>query len=255
MLVTMNNFSKIIVAAALVLASCKTEVSTLQQVDGQRIAVDNTIPEDAEISNFIEVYKVHLNETLDAPLSYNPGFLSKSDGDLNTALGNLMADALMEQVDPVFKKNTGNHIDMVLLNHGGIRAEIPVGHVTTRTAYNIMPFENEVVIAELKGSKIMEMLEYLSKAKKAHPVSGIQIIADGSYMIKNATIKQKEISLDSTYFVATSDYLLTGGDNMQFFADPESVYESKYKIRNVMIDFFSKTDTIKSVIDNRYIRQ
>ena len=251
----MKNLTTIICASVLLLSSCKTEFKHLEQVDGKRISVDSSIDEDSEITEFIAPYKQHLNETLDSPLSYNPSFLSKRDGDLNTAIGNLMADALMEQVNPIFRKNTGNSIDMVLLNNGGIRAEIPVGNVSTRTAYQIMPFENEVVIAELKGEKMLEMLDYLSKAKTAHPVSGIKIIADGSYMIKNATIKQQQISRDSTYFVATSDYLVGGGDNMKFFADPVSIHSSDYKIRNVMIDYFRKTDTIRSVIDDRYIRQ
>lgn len=251
----MKKLTKILLAATLVMISCKSEYRQLEQVEGKRIAVDNSIQEDPEIAEFIAPYKQHLNETLDSPLSYNPSFLSKSDGDLNTAIGNLMADALMEQVNPVFQKNTGKSIDMVLLNHGGIRAEIPVGNVSTRTAYQIMPFENEVVIAELKGEKIMEMMDYLSKAKTAHPVSGVQIIADGSYLIKNFTIQGQQVSKDSTYFVATSDYLVGGGDNMKFFANPVSLQSSDYKIRNVMIDYFTKTDTIRSVIDDRYIRQ
>jgi 2',3'-cyclic-nucleotide 2'-phosphodiesterase (5'-nucleotidase family) len=32
-------------------------------------------------------------------------------------------------------------MDIVLLNHGGIRSIIPKGEVTTRTAFEIMPFE------------------------------------------------------------------------------------------------------------------
>ena len=89
----------------------------------------------------------------------------KSDGDLNTAIGNLMADVVMEQAGPVFKSRTGNEIDMVLLNHGGIRSGLNKGNISTRSAYALMPFENEIVVAELSGEKIKEMLTYLERAK------------------------------------------------------------------------------------------
>jgi 2',3'-cyclic-nucleotide 2'-phosphodiesterase (5'-nucleotidase family) len=40
-----------------------------------------------------------------------------------------------------------------LLNNGGIRAILPLGNVTTRTAFQIMPFENTMVVIALKESK------------------------------------------------------------------------------------------------------
>lgn len=239
----------------IILNSCKGEYNSLTEIDGKRIAVDTSLAGEKEITEFIRPYKEHLNATLDSTLAYNPEFLSKRNGDLNTAIGNLMADGLMEQTNPLFEKRTGKKIDLVLLNHGGIRAEIPIGNVTTRTAYQIMPFENEVVIAEITGKKIKEMLNYLGEAKSAHPVSGIKIVADKDYNIVKATINGEEIRDDKTYFVATSDYLVSGGDNMRFFEDPVNLYETDYKIRNAMIDYFKKVDTIKSAIDNRYIRE
>jgi len=158
-------FSKyLIIAFSAVILSCKTEPKKVREINTERIPIDASLEADSKISEFIKPYKEHLNATLDSTLAHNPNLLSKSDGDLNTAIGNLMADALLIQTNPVFKKQTGKEIDMVLLNHGGIRAEIPAGNVTSRTAYQIMPFENEIVVAELTGKKIKEMLKYLEKS-------------------------------------------------------------------------------------------
>ncbi|MCB7479663.1 5'-nucleotidase C-terminal domain-containing protein [Christiangramia sediminis] len=245
----------LLLASTVFILSCKTEKTEVARIDTQRIAVDNSFQEDSQISEFISPYKEHLNATLDSALAYNPSLLSKNEGELNTAIGNLMADAVLIQANPVFRKRTGKNIDMVLLNHGGIRAVIPAGKVTSRTAYQIMPFENEIVIAELTGKKIKEMLKYLEKAKTAHPVSGIKILADKNYKTIKATINEEEIEDDMTYFVATSDYLVNGGDNMNFFKDPVNLYGADYKIRNAMIDYFKKTDTIKAKIDDRYIKE
>ncbi|MBT8319205.1 MAG: 5'-nucleotidase C-terminal domain-containing protein [Gramella sp.] len=226
-----------------------TEIST------NRIQINNSIKEQQAIKEFIAPFKEHLNKTLDSSLAHNPVLLSKNDGDMNTALGNLMADALMIQANPIIKNRAGRDIDMVLLNHGGIRAELPQGEVTARSAYNLMPFENEIVVAELTGKQIKKMLKYLENAKSAHPVSGIKIIADKKYNIIESTIAGKKIEDEQTYFVATSDYLFHGGDNMDFFKDPVNLYHSDYKIRNALIDYFTKVDTIKAEIDDRYIRE
>ena len=244
----------ILIACCAMLFSCKTEPKEVVEIGTERIAVDGSLQEKPEISSFIKPYKEHLNATLDSTLAYNPYLLSKNDGDLNTAIGNLMADAVYIQANPVFRKRTGKNIDIVLLNHGGIRAEIPAGKVSARTAYQIMPFENEIVVAELSGKKIKEMLKYLERAKSAHPVSGIKILADQNFSTIKASIQGEEINETKTYFVATSDYLVNGGDNMAFFEDPVNLYPVNYKIRNAMIDYFKKTDTIKAKIDDRYIR-
>ena len=244
----------IFIGISLLLLSCKSQKTEVEVV-GKRIAISDTITPDQEITDFIEPYREHLNSTLDSALAYNPELLSKSDGDLNTAIGNLMADIVFEQANPVFQQRFGKNIDLVLLNKGGIRSVIPAGKVSARTAYEVMPFENEIVIVELTGKKIKEMLSYLERSKQAHPVSKIQITASRDYKIKKAEIDGEPIKEDKTYFVATSDYLYNGGDNMNFFANPVKLYKVDYKIRNAMIDYFTKVDTIKAQIDNRYIRE
>lgn len=243
------------ITVMLVSVSCKNNPTSLSQIEGKRIAIDSTLSTEKDIEQFIEPYKAHLNKTMDLVLAYNPKLLTKSDGDLNTAIGNFMADAVMEQANPVFKSRTGNNIDFVLLNKGGIRAQLPSGGLTMRKAYELMPFENEIVVAELTGKDVQEMLKYLGEAKSAHPVSGIEIVANQDYRIQSATIKGKPIEADKNYYVATSDYLQQGGDNMTFFGNPVKLYSLDYKLRNALIDYLKKTDTLKAEIDNRYIRK
>ncbi len=254
----MHNRIFFALSLTVLLISCKgtiTDSLQLSEINSERITVDESIKGDKEIEEFIAPFKEHLNATLDSVIAFNPKLLSKNDGDLNTAIGNLMADIVMVQANPVIKKRTGKDIDMVLLNKGGIRAELPAGGVTARSAYNLMPFENEIVVAELNGKQIKQMLKYLEKAKSAHPVSGIKILADRDYKTIKAAIQGEEIDENKTYLVATSDYLLNGGDNMMFFKDPVNIYGADYKIRNALIDYFTKVDTIKAEIDDRYIRE
>ena len=238
----------------LIAASCKQENLVPAEITGKRISIDEGIPPDTSIANFIKPYADHVNSNLDSIIAYNPSELNKNDGELNTALGNMMADLIMEQVNPVFKSRTGKDIDIVLLNQGGIRSSIGKGPVTARTAYNLMPFENEVVIVELKGKKLLEMLDYLESNRTAHPLSGIRILMDENYKIKDVTVKGEQIDPKKNYFVATSDYLQKGGDNMLFLSDPINLFGADYKIRNAIIDYFYKVDTLKTQRDDRYTK-
>ncbi|MGY0392099.1 5'-nucleotidase C-terminal domain-containing protein [Bizionia sp. KMM 8389] len=244
----------IIAFIALTFFNCKEETWQLKRIEGQQISISDTLKGDSDIEAFIKPYREHVNNNLDSTLSYAVNTYTKKDGELNTAIGNLFADVIYEQSNPVFKARTGKDIDMVLLNHGGIRAIISKGPVSARTAYEIMPFENSIVVVGIKGQQITDMLNYLAKAKRAHPISKLQLVLDSNYNIVKAEIANKPIDTTKTYYIATNDYLYSGGDHMTFFKPEESLNVLDYKIRNALIDYFKKTDTINPQIDNRFIK-
>lgn len=235
------------------ISSCKKE-KHLVKIEGTRVEINDSISGNIEIENFIKPYRESVNKNLDSVLAYAPETYTKGDGKLNTAIGNLMADIVLEQANPVFKSRTGNTISMVLLNYGGIRAPISKGKVTSRTAYQVMPFENSIIVAEMKGSHIKNLIEYLQKAQKAHPISGLKLSVDANFDVIKALINGKEIEDEETYFVATNDYLFNGGSQMYFFEQSTNSYILNYKIRNAMIDYFKKVDTISPVIDDRFVQ-
>ena len=164
-----------------------------------------------------------------------------------------MADAVFERCAPILKKRYNIDLDMVLLNHGGIRAPLPKGAIKMKTAFNIMPFENKVVVAQMKGSVLMKLVNYLTKAKRAHPISGMELAITRNGTIKTLRVQGKEIESNRIYFVATNDYLYKGGDRMDFFQKSETVLDIDYKIRNVLIDHFTTKDTLNPKRDQRFI--
>jgi 2',3'-cyclic-nucleotide 2'-phosphodiesterase (5'-nucleotidase family) len=234
--------------------SCKPHNLHPYKIEGQQITINDSLKTNTEIDNFIKPYRDHVVKDLDSILAYSAHTYSKSEGDFNTAIGNFMADAVYDQAYPVFKVRTGKDIDMVILNHGGIRSIISKGNITTRTAFELMPFENTLVVVALKGTQIDSLISYLCKTKKAHPISKLKLSMDKDFNVIDASIKDKKIEGSKTYYVTTNDYLYNGGDNMTFFKPNDSVYDLNYKIRNVLIDYFKKVDTISPVIDDRFIQ-
>ena len=114
-----------------------------------------------------------------------------------------------------------------------------------------MPFENSLVILEMSGEKIKQLISYFIKNKKAHPLSkSIKLIInkDDSYELR---VNDQEFNSERNYFVLTSDYLQSGGDKMNFFKNPISLFKTDYKMRHAIQDEFKSLDTLKAQIDNR----
>lgn len=235
-------------------ASCKTKKYNNYLVEGKKIEVASKYASNKAIESYISPYRAHINKDLDSVISFTNETLDKSIGEWQSNIGNLMADACMEFGNPVFKKQQNKQIDIVLLNNGGIRSIIPKGNITKKTAFEVMPFENSLTVVALKGEEIMEMVKYIIKDKKPHPMLGLKIFLDKENNIKKVFFENKAIENNRIYYVATSDYLAKGGDNMSFFLKNEDTFDLNYKIRNVLLDYFYKYKTIEASTDVRIIK-
>jgi len=236
-----------------VIVACKTESN--QQKHGYNIEINQQILSDSSIVKYYQPFKNNLEESLmNTPISYSAETYKKNDGELNSTLSNMFADATYEISNPVFKEISGKNIDIVLLNNGGIRSIISKGNISEKTAFELMPFENSVVVLELSGLSIIKMIDYLRKVKLQHPIRGLQITLNNDYSVNEVKINGVSIEKERKYYVATTDYLLEGGDKMYFLAETTKTTDINYKMRDILIDYFKKYDTLKLKSDNRFIR-
>ena len=237
------------------LASCSSSKTQLTRVKAINIPITDTISQKAEIENFITPYREHISSEMSTVLAQNPSDLVKDRNEkaLNTAIGNFMADATFEMVSEAYKKRTGKEVDFVMLNWGGIRSDLPKGTITMESAFNLMPFENEVIVLTMPGTKVKELADYLIQHHLPHPLSkqvSLQITKDGK--ITHFTINGKPFDPNKTYVVVTSDYLYNGGDEMYFFKGALDADKIGYKLRNVLIDYFKKIDILNATEDHRF---
>lgn len=236
--------------------SCGNTVEKLVEVQGRQLPIDASLPEVDSIAQFVAPFRKHIDQVLDSPLTYAPEPILLDDGPRNTAMGNLMADIVFEETAPLFKTRTGGmDLDFVALNYGGVRAIISEGPVSARTAYEIMPFENYIVVVELDGTATRKLIDFLSKAEDRHPISGIKIVVDRDGHLESADIQGKPFDEGRHYFVATSDYLVQSGPSVGFFNETVSVTPTGYLLRNAMIDHFGKQDSLVAQVDDRFIQR
>lgn len=249
-----NTFYRLILSLLLLgsIYSCKQQSISVHKIKATQQKIDSTVVADKTIDSFILPFRDHLNKTLDSTLCIATIDFTKKGQKLESTLGNLTADISLHQVAPVFKKRYNKEIDFVLLNHGGMRSPILKGLVTARTAFEVMPFENELVVAELSYEKVKDLVSYLVERQQAHPVSNLRLsILKDVKEAKELTVRGQLLEKGKTYLVLTTDYLQQGGDSMNFFKDPVQLYKTDYKLRNALIDYFKSVDTLRVQLDKR----
>ena len=161
-----------------------------------------------------------------------------------TNLGDLCADAIRYAVNA----------DIGYVNGGGIRANIPQGDITFNNLLNVFPFNNTVVVAELSGQTIKDMMEMAMmiwpEENGSFPhLSGIKfsvnksiessvildeaeefVAVSGQYRVydikvyNNETDKYEPLDLNKMYTFAASNYfLLDYGSGMKMLQDAKIV--------------------------------
>jgi len=237
------------------IASCKSTLYKNTSINAKNIEVTADLGSIKEVEDFITPYRNHIDDDLNKVLSYSTVTMDKSEGRWETTIGNLFAIATLEEIKPIFKSRYNKEIDICMLNHGGIRSIISEGNVTTRTAFEVMPFENNAIVVELEGKQIQELAQFMIDSKKAHPLAGIQIFVDSNKIVNKIKINNQDLDFNKTYFVVTNDYLALGGDNMIFFTKAINKYDMDYKLRNVLLSYFAKHNPLPVITTQHIIEE
>lgn len=242
-----NKFLLLGIALA-TLTACKTTSLQVANVQTQKnISINNELKNDEEFVKIIEPYKQKLDKEMNQKISHTNVDLTKQ-GD-NSNLGNLLADYTFDGADEWAKTHLKKNVDAALINIGGIRTTIGKGNILLRNVFEVMPFENEVIIVKIKGTDLPGLFEYYAKTQVNNPVSHLYIETNNGQLTKSL-INGKAINPNQDYYIATSDYLALGGDNMKFFGKGESI-PTGIKLRDLFIDYFKKAPEVVPNTDVR----
>ena len=238
----------LIASAILSVTACKTPLNIAQVSPEKNISLSKDLPEAQNFKDVIEPYKQEVEGKMNTKISHTAVDLNKQ-GD-NSNLGNLLADYTFEGADELAKKNgIPAGVDGAVINVGGIRSTIGAGDILTKHVYEVMPFENEVVIVKMKGSDLQGLFDYYLKTQKNNPVAHLYIETDNNRVIKGL-IKGKEVVPNQDYYIATSDYLALGGDNMAFFGKGELI-STGLRLRDLFLEKFISNPEIVAPKDIR----
>ena len=217
----------------LLLLACNPTYN-MQSVESKTIEVK--ISTDSAALAIIAPYQKGIEKEMNEVLSYTKINLTKKGAE--SLLGNFVTDLCLNYTDA----------HMCVMNNGGLRTTINKGEITRGKLYELMPFENELVVLELDKEDYLGLLDYICK-RGGEPFSGINITMDkeGNVLSNSWPVNFEN---NEKVKVITSDYLANGGDKMSFFQNKKQ-YKVGLKLRDAIIDHCIKTDTITSTLDGR----
>jgi 5'-nucleotidase/UDP-sugar diphosphatase len=95
-------------------------------------------PADSKMAALVEKWEGEVATVVDVPI-----------GTARTALS---GDRLRHLLERAIADEAG--ADLAYINPGGIRAQVPAGTILARHIWNVLPFDNAVVVAEVKGADL-----------------------------------------------------------------------------------------------------
>ncbi len=230
--------------SSILLYSCTTKPP---QIVYSNYSITKNIIQDSNSIKLLLPYKNMLSSSLKDVIGFSTyGLYSKK---IESNLGNFMADAMKNMAEQKFDKK----ITAAFINSGGIRSSLPKGEINIEDIFNIMPFDNVIILQEVKGSVLIDFLNHACE-KGGWPVSkGVKYTMNDRKLV-SAEIEGKQIVIDSAYIIANSDYVINGGDNTIMLKKiPKQ--NINYLLRDALIDYIKvltkEGKTIDAKIENR----
>ncbi|HKJ44497.1 MAG TPA: 5'-nucleotidase [Balneolales bacterium] len=209
----------------------------------QIITIDSTITPDSTIAAYLGPYRKHVNQLMDKVIGKSSGIFTKNKPE--GTLGNLVADAVRVEASLLMKKN----IDISVITNSSIKYRLPRGNITMRMVYDIMPYNNKLVILKLNGRQIKDMADEIARSG-GEPVSGIRMnIKDGK--ATDILIGRHILNDQQIYTVATNDYMANGGGDLAALWNPISRYDKQLSIRKAIEEYINDRSVVTPITDGR----
>jgi 2',3'-cyclic-nucleotide 2'-phosphodiesterase (5'-nucleotidase family) len=145
-------------------------------------------------------------------------------------LGDWTVDILMAAAEKEF----GRKVDIGVMNHGGIRIDMPQGEVLMDDLMSMFPFKNYLAMVTMKGTEVKELFQRMSRRPQV--LGGVKfVVKDGE--ILELLVGGEPVDDDRIYNVATIDFLLTGGDGIFSGRQFEETLESEQLVFDFIIDY------------------
>ncbi|WP_316788433.1 5'-nucleotidase [Pedobacter frigoris] len=239
-----------ILLLAFSIASCSSGYNVVRSNRSDYSINRDLLPDSNIIRKYLP-YKAKLDAEMSQVIGHSAVLMSKKSSDTlpESLLSNFFSDAVLQQA----LKMDAN-IDFALPStKGGLRVDLPKGNITVSNVFELMPFENELVIFNVKGTEVKSILNFIASTN-GQPVSRLKM------KIRNKTavdvlINGKPLNPDKTYRILTSDYIGGGGDNVPVFKGINEKKVLGLKIRDALLNHIKETEaqgkTLNPELDGR----
>ena len=217
----------------------------VSKTTGEVLLVDSTYNamQDTQYLQSLAPIKEDLEKQLGAPIGYAPEALTVNRPECTML--NWACDALLA----IAQKQCPNPVDMAVVNIGSMRCEWAAGEITFRNVFELMPFDNELVVLTITGEEILRLCDIFA-TNNGEGVAGLRLKARNGKVLQ-VEINGKSLEKDKTYTVATSDYLSQGNDGMLPLKNYIKYWNSEEKIRDLYIEYIKQVKVVQAKVDGR----
>jgi len=229
--------------AVLLLSACsKKQYVHVADIDTDYIRVNKyAAKEDKTVKDMISPYKEQLDAEMNVVLGEIADDMVKSRP--NSNLGNWFADLLQTIANIEFD----GYVDFAVQNYGGLRVPVMAkGELTVGDIYEVMPFDNKLVILNLSGEKTLMLLNRIADYG-GWPISSNLKMSIENDKATDITIKGEPFDIKKTYRVALPDYTANGGDRCVFLKD-EPQEDNDKMIRDLIIEYFQNNPPTEPIV-------
>lgn len=202
----------------------------LSHMQPQRYPIEENTSADSAILAIIAPYKAQLTAAMNVAIGQVDTALYKQrpEGTLNNFVADLLYDRSMAYYP--------DSLDFAMANYGGLRLpSIPKGPITIGKVYELMPFDNQIVILEMDGKLLQRFLDHVASLG-GWPVSSQLRFSINDNKAVNVTIHGKPIEANQTYTLAIPDYIANGGDRCDFLKNVKRK-DTGVLIRDAIIEY------------------
>ena len=215
--------------------------STISQIS--LIEVDGSLQNNA-MASLIAPYKAQKDSAMNIIVGQATETMSVDKPE--SSLTRLIADILLAEarkVDP--------EAHMAVTNIGGIRRPLFQGNITIGDVYEILPFDNSLLILEYKGSDIIALADAIA-TKGGESIAGITLDIVNN-KAENIKINGQPIDSTQTYKVVTTDYLSWGNDQLTPLANYTNSTPLNLMMRDAMLNYLKDNKILYAPNDKRIL--
>lgn len=201
----------------------------------EAVPVVDTIPEDADIQKVIAPLAAEIKASFGQALVQAPQGLFRGRRGEENLLGYWVSDVMRGAAQPL----VGAPVRFAITNAGGLRANLRPGALKVGDIFELMPFENELVVIELTGAEVIQVVKEGLVRRGGEPCSGVKLKADGPPDQAVVTVTWEDGSpIDPTGLVkvATTDYLYQGGDSIPTLKKGRKPFTTGLTLRQMLLD-------------------
>lgn len=224
-----KNYGKGIAHAQLALDPITKEVTSVAASVDEKPYEYAGLVEHTEVKKIMDFYNTYIDPIKGEVIGQADGVLDVSS---KFVLTDLCVDTMGIAAQKWADANGGMKISSTYHNaNGGIRADIAAGDIKFGDVYRSFPFDNELVVIKVKGSKLKE---YLSKAKKYGFWRNLEVLPSLSAVVDT-----------EDYYFASTDFLVTS-KNEAFKLEESDFIRTGYVIRDIVAARIKWEKTVKA---------